>query len=847
LKSLTIKPTYNSKDDDITNSFYNPVLAKTKIYKRVSAYFDSNIINAYSKGLENIVKLNGRVKFIFSCDINEKDFEIIKKGYEDRKKLEEYLENKVHISEPTTELINLGFLIKHNYVDIKIAFVETNGIYHDKFGICQNGDDLIYFRGSNNETVASLNNNFERFETTCSWNADHNEKVKINEALNMFDNLWNCNVNGVIVIDMPDVIKNKLISYAGETIKVPLEKLNNSVILDYVENTIIIQNNLKNPDLLAENRYFYKASLLYYVESKDSSKLYLKKIGYRNAKSILKEFEDYATLYEFSVYTTNAFCEFLNKNDVLIEKRRNLGIGIKKKLDTIQDDFLNFAAVVNKEMKRELREPQMYGAFHIVRMMRSANFSVPGSGKTSIVYGAFSYLICDGKVNRIVMIGPINSFSSWKKEFKACFGGKLEMKCYDFQDKKKHNKQMNYLDALHNNYNLYLFNYESLTSNVKLLKQLIDEKTLLVFDEVHRIKSIDGKRAVLALNICNNAKYRVVLTGTPIPNGYADIYNMFNILYTDDYSFYFNFNENTLRSANTNVRLTQEVNDKIFPFFCRTNKTDLNVPKANPDHKVFVEVSEKEEKLFNLLYKHYSGNIFLLYIRLIQASNNPGLILNKITDKEIDETEFLPSSEIFTSQEIIFNEEETSFIKSFNMTSKFYKGIDLVHDLVKNGKLIVWAIFISTIEKIREELTKKDISCEIITGDTSLLKREEILEKFSEGDIEVLITNPHTLGESISLHRICHQAVYFEYSFNLVHFLQSKDRIHRLGLNENQETDYYFLILEGRQSIRNPIDKMIYNRLLEKQKLQEHAVSNEDIVFVFEDVLKDIKDLLGDI
>jgi len=47
-------------------------------------------------------------------------------------------------------------------------------------------------------------------------------------------------------------------------------------------------------------------------------------------------------------------------------------------------------------------------------MMRSANFSVPGTGKTSLVYGAFAFLSSNlvNEVNKIVMIGPINSFSS---------------------------------------------------------------------------------------------------------------------------------------------------------------------------------------------------------------------------------------------------------------------------------------------------------------------------------------------------------------------------------------------------------------------------------------------------
>ena len=60
--------------------------------------------------------------------------------------------------------------------------------------------------------------------------------------------------------------------------------------------------------------------------------------------------------------------------------------------------------------------------------------------------------------------------------------------------------------------------------------------------------------------------------------------------------------------------------------------------------------------------------------------------------------------------------------------------------------------------------------------------RARVIDSFKVGETSVLVTNPHTLAESVSLHGVCHDAVYFECSYNLVHLLQSKDRIHRLGL-----------------------------------------------------------------
>lgn len=123
--------------------------------------------------------------------------------------------------------------------------------------------------------------------------------------------------------------------------------------------------------------------------------------------------------------------------------------------------------------------------------------------------------------------------------------------------------------------------------------------------------------------------------------------------------------------------------------------------------------------------------------------------------------------------------------------------------------------------------------------------RKIILDKFLNNDIKVLLTNPQTLAESVSLHSICHDAIYYEYSYNLVHLLQSKDRIHRLGLPDNQYTQYYYLqTLFKIDNIDYSLDEMIYNRLKLKEhimlevvddgKLERVFTEQEDIDAIFE-------------
>ena len=87
-------------------------------------------------------------------------------------------------------------------------------------------------------------------------------------------------------------------------------------------------------------------------------------------------------------------------------------------------------------------------------------FSVPGSGKTSTVLGVYAYLCEIGEADKLVVVGPKNSF--WfrgKMSFIACFGNKLSLKCFDSHDsslssKAEKNRLLNYE---YERFNLVLF------------------------------------------------------------------------------------------------------------------------------------------------------------------------------------------------------------------------------------------------------------------------------------------------------------------------------------------------------------------------------------------------------
>ena len=161
-----------------------------------------------------------------------------------------------------------------------------------------------------------------------------------------------------------------------------------------------------------------------------------------------------------------------------------------------------------------------------------------------------------------------------------------------------------------------------------------------------------------------------------------------------------------------------------------------------------------------------------------------------------------------------------------NPSSKTDECVMLANTLLEEGKaVIIWCFFKKSMNNLRDHLSKLGWEAEVISGDVDQQARDEILSDFKKGRVKALITNPHTLAESVSLHTVCHDAIYFEYSYNLVHLLQSKDRIHRLGLPQGQYTQYHFL-----QSVFEvdgadwSLDENIYNRLCEKERTMLDAI-----------------------
>ena len=626
--------------------------------------------------------------------------------------------------------------------------------------------------------------------------------------------------------------------------------MNDNLTLQFENDNLVLVSSSMISNL-KRNRV-YKLQLKRYVsrDKTEENKLFFRKeIGYIKYKKIIEIIENYSSKNNIDFYVSKEVEEYIQKREIYINERSRVGLGIKSQTEEILEKYNSYRVVIDSQMVRKLTEKQAWDSFFMFAMRKSANFSVPGSGKTSSVYGVFSFLSYKGLVDKIVMIGPRSSFISWKDEFYNCFGNKRKLEIFNIQDYSNSRDKKNALlyKAVHKK-NLLLFNYESLDSILEEVKNIIDDKTLLVFDEVHKVKNPNGKRAKNALKIAYNARYTIALTGTPLPNSYLDIKNLLHILYHEEYNDFFGFGDAQLRIPSEYD--IENINKKIKPFFCRTTKKQLEVPEVNPDIILPCKLSDKENKIFNILLLKYAKNKLALIIRLLQLESNPKMLLKAISENQEDFSAILDTtSDPEDIDYVDYSQDIKDLINSFGKTEKFNSCIQQVKQLNSEGKsVIIWCIFVDSIRQLASQLEKEGISAGVIFGSTSEEERKNILNKFKEKEIDVLITNPHTLAESVSLHSVCHDAIYYEYSYNLVHLLQSKDRIHRLGLKEGQYTQYYFLqsIFVTRDGFEYSLDQKIYQRLLEKEKIMLDAI-DEDILESLGSIEDDIEVIFKDL
>lgn len=848
-----IKPSYNPKSDNIAEEFYNRILKESTVYKRVSGYFSAKVMALYSQGLDELAENDGNVRFIISQDISEEDFDAIKEGYR-KKENAEILTEKDKI-----RLGNLAYLIAQGKADVKFGLVK-NGLFHSKWGLFEDGQDSIYFNGSMNETVKGLEDNCESFDVDFSWDISTNVRKRVEQKHSEFESLWNNEYDGVEVVSANELVYEMLKKYDVGKIRKPFELEEGSFGLVFEDESLVFLD--KTKEKIVDKKSF-KTKFNSYVDKEKGYPYFKSDLDYREVERIISRAQRQADKHSVSFFVSPDVEKMIDDQRYSIEEYRKSGLTLKDKDPRWDEESHKFKTIVENEVSRPLKPLQLDSAMYMLTQKRAANFSVPGAGKTAMLLGVYAFLNSSkigAPIRRLLVVCPINAFKSWRDEYRAVFGDKKELHVLDVHDASIKGN-INAFEAQWSTSNLILVNYESLPkfqdSIIKCLSY--DKATMLVFDEVHRVKGVGAKRALAALNISTYADYRFVLTGTPIPNNYLDTYNFLHILFKNEYDAFFGFDKNLLKDP-TNEEI-EEINDKLRPYFWRTSKEDLGVPLADPDIIIEVSPSPEQIRLAELIYTTVENQL-AAWIRMIQLSTNPKLVDQTIDYRDLgfseedemdDDSYDQVSASVKNALAKSIHDATVADVSDWDLSKvpspKFEAGIRLVEKIVRTrGKVVVWGLFVETLEKIVDTLNSRGIATKLIYGGTDRVERDSIIDTFREetDEVQVLVSNPNTLGESVSLHDIAHDAVYFEYNYNLTFMLQSRDRIHRLGLKPDQHTRYYYLMTKSDREFYNFIDEKIYSRLKEKEDRMKKAIDGDFLIPEFSDdeieVMKEIID-----
>lgn len=630
-----------------------------------------------------------------------------------------------------------------------------------------------------------------------------------------------------------------------------------------------------------DNEFFIIRPLDFHLDDFPRLPIYIKSInnGYREGEKVLVPLGDadtdsiFARIKKLLEGRLKFELEYDEESSMLIEAAKlesakfadfsSKALRIRND-DIDKEDLQKFVALLKRNsFKRELLPFQLLAAYHLAFAQNACNFSVPGSGKTTTVLAAYEYLKnaddVRKRVNKLLVVGPLAAFIAWKDDFEACYG--YEPKVLEIMGGVSRRVIEDTLLRSEIEEDIIIASYGSIAGKKDILQKFLNNNpSMVVLDEAHRIKNVeDGIQSYAALSLSPHAKSRVILTGTPAANSYIDLYNLYKFIWPANDIVGYSIPQLGNMSKSKNDARVPDLINRISPFFIRVKKSDLSLPNPVFHPPTLIEMAPIQQRIYDniasMAVKTLEDNslsaIFKrsALIRLRQASTNPNL-LNKPLDDYYDSLEGDYVKKTPLDDSVTVSDEVHKLIKEYHkleVPNKFMEARNLAESIIADGgKLLIWCEFVGTCNDLSSFMTQSGIANRILYGGTQKEERENIIRAFHEDNSEfrVIIANPHAVGESISLHKACHNALYLEMGYNAGTYMQSKDRIHRVGLSKSDITNYYFFQSGG------SVDGSIYERVKKKEARMLEIIEKEEIPLLanntdfWEDTEDDIKTVI---
>lgn len=461
----------------------------------------------------------------------------------------------------------------------------------------------------------------------------------------------------------------------------------------------------------------------------------------------------------------------------------------------VPDSDCRYASPAEFGFARQLLGFQSQQVARLLRSGDGCNFSVPGSGKTTVAYAVWGALRASGLVQRTVIVAPLSAHEAWQVEAIDCFDEAARPRLQ--------------ILPVRPGGEVVVVNYEALQDPLRLedlLSWVRGARSLVILDEAHRAKAgRRGLRGTAALALADGADHRLILTGTPAPNSTADLAAMFDLAWPGS--------GRALVSDRRNRRC-----------FVRSTKSELGLPPQRLEVER-LPMSEAHAQLYQAMtdaalaalaepaVRNDLERVGRIVMLLLQAATDPAALLDPQVPLAM--TGDMPDSDLTA----LARAAATSVVPA-----KFVRTRQIVDANAAAGrKTLVWCSFRHHIDALARLLAVHQPA--VVVGDVDRADRATELARFRSDPLcHVLLATPQTLGEGVSLHMTCQYQVHVDRTYNAGVFLQALDRTHRLGLPDDADCTVTLLVAE------RTIDERVEARLAAKVAAMSAMLDDPDLV-----------------
>ncbi len=411
-----------------------------------------------------------------------------------------------------------------------------------------------------------------------------------------------------------------------------------------------------------------------------------------------------------------------------------------------------------------------------------------GLGKTIQTLTHLSRLKEDKKLDKpSLIVMPTSLIANWKNEIKK-FTPNLSVLSLHGDDRAVRFKNIKKYDILLTTYPLIV------RDKVKFDKE---EFCYIILDEAQKIKNPKTKMTMAIKTF--KCEHRLALSGTPIENHLGELWSIFSFLmpgFLDTLTFFKNYYQTPIEKENNNERQTL-LNKRVKPFMIRRTK-----------EKVAKELPAKSEII---KYTQFSDKQMALYESIRVTMDKK--VREAVSKKGIGSSHIMILDALLKLRQVCCDPSLVKIdeAKKVKESAKLELFLDLVDELVAEGrKILVFSQFTSMLAILEENIKQREYTYTKLTGSTK--KREEVIDKFTNGEAQIFLISLKAGGVGLNLTE-ADTVIHYDPWWNPAVENQATDRAHRIG--QKKAVFVYKLIVE------NTIEQKILEMQSRKKAIQD--------------------------